>query len=457
MIDSSLQLAVAALVAIVIFFGAFSASQKVAATVLLLLIPFQPVETRFFSANTLATYGVFIALLLRGSEIRLPMLPQIGVLLLCYLLSMALVHPSTYMQHTVYMVALVSAVLVLWIAYDLTVRHPNKFGAINLLIWMNVLIVVYCSIQLIMGPGTKLVFFNNPDFALMPVRRDSRLTGPFGAAGIAAEYFVIMIYVVGYQLLSIRGGLQKNALLLLITANMLLLIATGNRGGFLTLIGAGLVFLWLFRMELGPKRVVGVITIGPLLLIIAAAIAIQYTDFGRLFDRLVATEVEAGIPDTRLEVWPNAVREVRENLFFGHGPRLRFDGGDVGQSVGAHPYIRYPHNLYLFLALTVGVIGLAGFLLFLIWPVVRSIRLIHSPFAESYYKGIAKLGIVLMTVIFVDQMKVSFMRMTMVDYWHFIFALIGILIGYCDRALLESAQSAPAYRREAGIPVNSAN
>ena len=76
MLDSvALQLGVAAIVATVIFFAAYSASQKAAAFALLVMTPFQPVETRFFTANVLATYGVFLALMLRGSHIRLPMLP----------------------------------------------------------------------------------------------------------------------------------------------------------------------------------------------------------------------------------------------------------------------------------------------------------------------------------------------------------------------------------------------
>jgi len=96
LLDSALQLAVAALVATLVFYGAYSLPPRVATTILLLLIPFQPVTTKFFSANTLATYALFIAFLLRGSHFRMPMLPQILAVLFIYLLSFALVAPSTY-------------------------------------------------------------------------------------------------------------------------------------------------------------------------------------------------------------------------------------------------------------------------------------------------------------------------------------------------------------------------
>jgi len=101
-----------------------------------------------------------------------------------------------------------------------------------------------------------------------------------------------------------------------------------------------------------------------------------------------------------------------------------------------HKYVRYPHNLYLYLALTVGVVGLIAFMILMVTPLKRCISLSRISSVDSYYRGMAKVGIVVMIVIFVDQMKVSFMRISLVDYWHFLFALMGMFVGYCDRGIL---------------------
>ena len=447
MLDSvALQLGVAAIVATVIFFGAYSVSQKVAAIALLILIPFQPVETRFFTANVLATYGVFLALMLRGTHIRLPMLPQILLVTFCFLLSMAFVHPATYGQHAVYMGALFSAFFVFWLSYDLALQQQDARRMVNVFLIINVLVVIYCSIQLYMGPATKLVFFDNQDFTFMPMRRDNRLTGPFGAAGAVAEYFVIMIFVVLNEIVHARSDKHRRWMISLVAANILLLITTGNRGGFLTLIGASLIFLYLFRKTLGPKRVFAFLTGGILMLTLAGAIAVNYTDFGQLFDRLAETEIEEGIPDTRQVLWPASWREVQERPLLGHGPRLRFQDGDRGRRYEGHKYVRYPHNLYLFLLLTVGFVGLTGFLIFMFTPLWRCWRASKSPIDDPYLIGLAKTGVVILIAFAVDQVKVSFMRLSMVDYWHFIFALFGFLIAVCDRIQARKRQIAIAAR-----------
>jgi len=320
------------------------------------------------------------------------------------------------------------------ISYDFTISVDNPRQVVNVFLIINILVAIYCFIQLGMGPKTKLVFFGNQDFSLMPMRRDNRLTGPFGGAGIAAEYFVIMIYLVLHELISATRPAYRRWLMLLVGVNMLLLITTGNRGGFLTLLGASLIFLWLFRKTLGPRRVLGIVTGGSVLLVLAGTLAVNYTEFGQLFERLAETEIEEGVPDTRQEVWPSAWKEIKRKPILGHGPRLRFEAEDLGRRYKGHKYVRYPHNLYLFLTLTVGYLGLMAFLTFLLTPLIRCWRVCRLETSDAYIQGLAKTGVVIVFVILIDQLKVSFMRLTLVDYWHFIFALLGMFIAVCDRA-----------------------
>jgi O-antigen ligase len=94
----------------------------------------------------------------------------------------------------------------------------------------------------------------------------------------------------------------------------------------------------------------------------------------------------------------------------------------------------YPHNLYLFLLFTVGITGLIAFLILLGTPLYRCWKAARQGTEDLVTLSFLKTGVVVMIVIFVDQIKVEFMRYTLVDYWHFVFALLGVLIAVCDRS-----------------------
>ena len=126
-VDTQLfQVIVVLILATLLFFGAYSLPQKVAATILIVMIPFQPIETQYASANVVLTWIVFIAMLMRREDVRLPLLPQILLVLFIYFISMGLQDPATYVHHGIYMLNLVTAFLVLFIAYDLTLSHPDQ-------------------------------------------------------------------------------------------------------------------------------------------------------------------------------------------------------------------------------------------------------------------------------------------------------------------------------------------
>jgi O-antigen ligase len=440
-----IQLTVALLVATIVFFGAYSMPRKMAAIILLVFIPFQPVDTNYFTANVLMTYSIFIAMLLRRGSVRLPMLPQFLIVIFCFFLAYSQVHPTTYLQHAVYIFALISAFLVFWITYDVGMRFDNVRSLVLVFVVMNVAVIIYCFIQISLGPGTKVVLFGIDEMSMMPMRRDNRLTGPFGAVGITAEYFVIMIYLQLYELISGVSKRYRNVLLLLIIVNLFLLLTTANRGGFLIFLTSSALFLWMFRKEVGLRRIVGIVTGGALAITASAIIAINYTEFGGLFERLGDTQFDEGIPDTRQAVWPFVWNEVKRKPFLGHGPRLRFPGGDTGTRYEGHQFVRYPHNLYLFMLFTIGIVGLLGFVAMLATPLIRCWKIAVRPHDDPYLHGLAKTGVVLMLIIFADQMKVSFMRLALVDYWHFLFALFGLLLAACDRAQLSAARPVKTY------------
>jgi O-antigen ligase len=438
-----MQLAVLLLLATALFVIAYRLPQLVSSTALLILIPVQPVDTRFASANVLLTFVIFIAMLMKGEKVRLPLLPQFLLLLFCYLLSMSFVHKALYVQHAVYMVAVVSAYMVLCIAYDLTLRFRSLNQIVNVFFVMNLIVIVYCLIQMSFGPGVGIRVFGLEQMAMIPARDDNRLTGPFRAVGVTAEFFVIMIFLILHRIL-ISGNVQwRRSLAILGAVNLGMLVATGNRGGFIVLLGAMIMFLWLFRKELGMRKVVQLVTGGTVALAIAATLIVSYTDFGRLFERLESTTVEEGIPDTRQHTWPLAWEKIKQRPLLGHGPRFEMDGAAKGTEYPGHEHQPYPHSLYLFLLVTIGVVGLIAFLIFLITPLVRCWRVSRKLGTGNREGVFARLGFLIFSVILVDQIKVEFMRIGLVDYWHFVFALLGVFAAVCDRARL-SATAVPA-------------
>lgn len=428
------QLTIILLFATVLFTVVYSLPQMIGAVALLTIIPIQPIETQYASANVLLTFVIFIAMLMKGERVRLPLLPQFLVLLFCYLLSMSFVHKALYLNHTVYMVALVSAYMVMCIAYDATLRFKDSRNAVMVLFVMNIIVVIYCAIQFAAGPNVKIVPFGIQEMAMIPARPDNRLVGPFVATGTTSEFLIILIFFIIHQYFYTQQRWQRYGLIALATANLLFLVATGNRGGFLSLIGGSFLFLWMFRKELGVRRTVGIVAAGSVLLALTSLVLINYSDFGRLYTRLQATELEGGIPDTRQRTWPEAVAYIKERPLLGHGPRYMMQGAADGVKYPGWEYRSYPHNLYLYLLSTVGVVGFVAFFYFFLTPLVRSIKLQRLLNPHSYESTFSKTSILVMIVILIDQLKVEFIRMNLVDYWHFIFAFLGIWLAMGDRA-----------------------
>lgn len=452
-----MQLTALLFLATVLFVIAYRLPQAVSATALLVLIPIQPVDTRYASANVLLTFVIFVAMLMKGEKVRLPLLPQFLILLFCYLLSMSFVHKALYLQHSVYIVALISSYMVLCIAYDLTLRYQGFNRVVNVLLAMNLVTVVYCAVQMYGGPGIKLMVFGLEEMAMLPARDDNRLLGPFNATGVTSEFFVIMIFLILHRLLLTRNVRLRYGLISLTFVNLGMLVATGNRGGFLSLLGGSVLFLWLFRRELGVRNVVRLATSGTIMLALSAALVVNYTDFGRLFERLSDTTVEEGVPDTRQKAWPMAWENIKKRPMLGQGPRLVMDGANKGATYPGWKYQGYPHNLYLFLATTIGVIGLIAFLFFFTTPLVRCWKTSKQRGLVGDEATFVKLGVLVFVVILIDQLKVEFMRIGLVDYWHFVFALLGIFTAACDRVRVADrngvlVSSMRALSRNAQIP-----
>ena len=125
-------------------------------------------------------------------------------------------------------------------------------------------------------------------------------------------------------------------------------MATGNRAGFLILVAMFPVLLFSFKRELGAQRVTRYLVGGVAVLVLASALAISYTGFGRMFERLEnVTETQDGVPTTRALTWPVAIEKIKQHPWVGEGPF--FVNPEAGQNLGMprSEVDPYPHSLYL--------------------------------------------------------------------------------------------------------------
>jgi O-antigen ligase len=433
------QLIGALLGALIVFVAANSAPLKVSIGILLIFIPFQPIETpRLGSANIIMTYVLFGALLLRGRIRYLPMLWAILLVVFAYLLSISQLNRALYVDHGLQLFFLVSGFLVMILTYNLVREARDSRLIVNLFIGVNILVLIYCLVQLSVGPGERMYFFGSEHLWMHRNRGggDPRLVGPFGTTGCTAAYLMSMTVILAYEILHSRGW-RRNLLLGIVAANLGMMIATGNRSSFILLIGSMLWFLYLFRAELGFVRIVQALTASAVVLVGAAFFIVNYTGFNVMFDRLEDTHfVEGGIPDTRRVVWPRAWAAFEEKPWLGHGPNLEQERVLRYRNVHRDQLLmNYPHSLYLYLLVTVGIVGTLAFLLFFIAAAARVLRSASTGnFASEYERGWVLVGSIVLVAFFLDQIKIEFLRGGTTDFAHFIFAIFGWFIGCADEA-----------------------
>lgn len=423
---------------------ATGAKRTLALGVVLVMIPFQVVDTRYGSSSILMAYSLAAALLLTGS-LKLRMLPALGLIVLGYTMSLVMQDSSNLTLNVIAMAQFFSVLAVFLLAYNFARLVQSPKSVMDVLLWINALVVIYCALQLTAGPGEKFTPFGIDAFAFNANRTpdDPRLIGPFGNPGSTAGYLTLatLICAAAYTL---AEGRRKLAIQGLVAGNLVWMIATGNRTGLLTLVAMFPAFLFIFRKELGPKRITTFALSGIVVLFVAGTVAVTFTDFDQMFVRLEkVTETREGLPSTRSQTWPAAIAKIKLRPWFGYGPyypnvvalakrgtvNVQFE--DLGTIVTA--YDPYPHSLYLYLLRTVGIVGLLPVVGFFLWT-WRSIHVAsRGGSLDPYSLALLRVGFLLIPAFLVAQITLEFNRDDTMDYAQFIFALMGFLIGVGDR------------------------
>lgn len=458
-------LAIGLLAAIAIVILTATTRRVVALGALILLIPFQIVETKYGSSSVLMAYAMIGAMLLTGN-LKVRMLPAIGFVLLAYLVS--LTQADTYLSlHAVELFQLTACFVVFLLAYNYAKLVKSERSVVDLLIAINVLAVIYCALQLSAGAGQAFDPLGVHEFAFNRNRdpSDPRLVGPFDNPGTTAGYFTLMTLIYLVELISATSW-RRRLVQALILANVAGIVATGNRASFLVLIAAFPVLIFAFRAELGPKRFFQFMSGGIAALVISSALITALTGFGNMFTRLQnISATEDGLPTTRAGTWPLAIEKIKRDPWFGEGPHYfreedaiqmgvsqsQFE--DLGDVVTA--FDPYPHSLYLFLLRTVGIVGLVAMIWFFVQVAIELRRSLRRDDLAEAGRAFTKTGIVVIGAFLVSQITLEFNRTATMDYAQFIMALLGLFIGISDRP--GNASGVSPSRREHAYPVGAAD
>jgi len=428
-----IQLLLALTGAFILFILAYLIPEKIALYFLALLIPFQLIDSRYGSINMVMTYALGMATLLKSLLYKKLFLKRtsldipIIILLIIYVIS--LIQSKYILNNLFYLINFGANIVIFYLAVNLLESEQDVKRLIYTLGVSCSFVIIYCILQGIMGEK-RLVLLGIQEWTLFPAAKGAtRLMGPFNAVGITAEYFVISILLQIYMFISEREKYKKLFWIILLIGSFATLIATGNRGGFISLILGLFLINFLFK-EKGTIYlfILPIIFIG--ILIVTSYFVIRYTKYNLLYERLLSTRLEKGaIPDTRYIAWKNAIEGIKNKPIFGHGPRFKlFDSSMKKTSLFNKTHYfdikLYPHNLYLFIFYTLGIVGLIAYIIFFL-RFYSCLKIYNS--TSDFLSGLINLGKIIFVVFLFDQMKVEFLRYNLTDYQQFIFLLFGML------------------------------
>ncbi len=436
-----IQLAVGLALAVSAFAAAYVMPMRVMTPALLVIAPFEIINSQYGTSTTGLVYLASLAMLLRGELRQFPLLGAIIGILLAYALSLATANAAP-LDHILYLIRIFPGFLLFYIAYNYVRKNPDPARFIMILLAINILVLVVCILQLIAG-SQQVVLFGVQEFSLMANRTtQGRLSGPFGAE-FTSEYLALASLMLAYLIMNKKLARRWKPWILwsMLAANIAFMVATGSRGGFLVLL-IGLFWggFW-FRRQIGTVRVVASLVAAMFIGSIMIVLITQFTEFNVFVERVENTEVQNGVLDTRSVTWPAAIEAIKEKPVLGYGPRLRLHE-DLLKPIPGHTPIPYPHSLPLFLLYTLGIVGLTAYSVFF-FLLGKRLYAGTRRNTDPEFRGLSILGFLMLAIFLIDEIKIEFLRFIQSDYQAIVFTIFGGFLAMADRARLRSKAKTP--------------
>lgn len=422
-----LQLAFALLFGVLLFVAAYTVREKWVVMFVVVLLPFQLITSPYGSSSTVLIYIVAGAALLKGRMKSRPFLLPFSFILLVDFIAMSQAPRGTYFDHLFYEVSAVSNFLCFYLVYNYVIRAPDAArNGMQLLIACSVGVAIYSALQLFAGFDRIVVLGIDELAGAQNLESKKRLMGPFLAAGVNGAFYGMQIILLAYMAMTTSSrGRFLLFVMGLAAVNFGFLVATGSRGSFITTLGGlALLFVAMLR-HLGVMRTLSIGFAATVLFSIAAVFVIEKTEFNVLFERFKATEVRGFVPDSRTATFDLALERIPDKLVTGHGPRLRLIREELRRIPGYKP-MYYAHNLYLHVAFTRGLLGIAAYFVFFVALLVWYLRAWRFSSDDKLLAAAPRLGVVVTLFFLVDELKIEFLRFGLFDYQNYMFAFWAV-------------------------------
>ncbi|MEM7280886.1 MAG: O-antigen ligase family protein [Pseudomonadota bacterium] len=260
-------------------------------------------------------------------------------------------------------------------------------------------------------------FTHYQSIAVQESRGGVRVYGTLGEYELFAEYSAIVVVLCLY--FALRPGLSLPARFMCfipVAASFYFLMMTKTRGALIALT------LALGYMLIAQVRLIGVARTSMIVAVIVSLYAGSYLLFSNAgnyntIDHLTAgtnVSLKSGNFDTRTRVWTKAtkvfVESPQNEQLWGKGPGIPPQAADLDT---------YPHSLYLYTLLSVGAVGLMGYLFWF------GFLLVGSPPGGAEQIRFAVFLKAALILFLIDQLKIEFLRLP--AYQHIIWVLMALV------------------------------
>ena len=423
------------LAALVLVFFAFKIDSVSALAIATLFLPF-PKATSYGNTNVTFVLLIFIVWLYRVTTHRIPppkripAMTPVALLVMSYLISFYNVEAAHMAIAWAKFLAFLSY---LFLAYMVVSVVKTEADVKKILFMQLVSSVLVCTFGVyeLLHPGSTLI----PGWIEFgqTLAQGTRIGSTFLDYELFGEYCALNLILQTFLFTRAGSTSRRVALVCCMALTAFCLFATVTRGAMLTMF-VGIVYLsWRSRTRISFQRfVIG--TSALVGLFFAGDFMLSLTGHsGSILNRLERTEFVGGVPDSRVGAWTYATKYIAEHPLIGHGPYYSIEAGLESKW--------WPHNLYLYNASIVGVIGLAFFLWFL-WELFKVSRPRAPSLGSGSFLQGARLAFHVMLVMFMaDQLKIEYLRNERYSFFIWFFFGLVLAVGTAADNEWRAAQS----------------
>lgn len=187
---------------------------------------------------------------------------------------------------------------------------------------------------------------------------EGRVVSTFANPNVLAEYLIMTLPFALTALLTAKKPSSRLAALIATGASALCLVYTWSRGAWLGIIMALLFYFLIYSRKTLSVLCFGLLGIPFLPLVLPSTVITRFTSIGNLADTSTAY---------RVHIWMGSLNMARDVMFSGLGSGMGVFAAVYPQyALGGIEAAPHSHNLYLQMAIELGIFGLLAFVIAMI-------------------------------------------------------------------------------------------